>query len=133
MKKGIRQILCIMTVVISLLTTSALALSVDYAFITKSRTEYKRVSTADKGTYADVDIHVTDDVNGDMGVYFRVSSSRNGNEDDDFCTSSIYAQGCGEYTASYSPNTLGTKYLFAMAATASGAAAGVTMEGYWVP
>ena len=30
MKKGIRQILCIMTVVISLLTTSALALSADY-------------------------------------------------------------------------------------------------------
>ena len=120
MKKGIRQILCIMTVVISLLTTSALAL-------------YKRVSTADKGTYADVDIHVTDDVNGDMGVYFWVSSSRNGNEDDDFCTSSIYAQGCGEYKASYSPNTLGTKHLFARAATASGAAAGVTMEGYWVP
>ena len=38
MKKGIRQILCIMTVVISLLTTSALALSVNYTFITKSHT-----------------------------------------------------------------------------------------------
>ena len=133
MKKGIRQILCIMTVVISLLTTSALALSADYTFITRSHTEYKRVSTADKGTYADVDIHVTDAVNGNMGVYFRVSSSRNGNEDDDFCTSSIYAQGCGEYKASYSPNTLGTKHLFARTATANGAAAGVTMEGYWVP
>lgn len=70
MKKGIRQILCIMTVVISLLTTSALALSADYTFITRSHTEYKRVSTADKETHADVDIHVTDDVNGNMGVYF---------------------------------------------------------------
>lgn len=133
MKKGIRQILCIMTVVISLLTTSALALSADYVFIARSHTEYKRISTANKETYTNVDIHVTDAVNGDMGAYFRVSSSRNGNKDDDFCTSSIYAQGCGEYTASYSPNTLGTKYLFARAATASGAAAGVTMEGYWVP